>query len=233
MYREAGAVLADAKDWEGLLEACETHGSAATGGDPGMWHDALERVSSVAAGPGAELALRKFLVRIEAFGVMPPLGVLPILSRNPHLRLELIRDYVSRALQAEDRIIAADIDEAERLKAEVSKAEAALKRLSTEPVVFQASRDSQTNAPLELPSVHFLCGHSFNLRTLGDGEAKECPLCAPEHRRVRDLQRSYRSSAADKDAFFRQLRAAHDGFSLVAEYFGRGLLNNTSVTTQK
>ena len=39
-----------------------------------------------------------------------------------------------------------------------------VRRLREEPVVFQASRDSQTGAPLELPSVHFLCGHSFNLR---------------------------------------------------------------------
>jgi hypothetical protein len=34
-----------------------------------------------------------------------------------------------------------------------------------------------------------------------------------------------------QDSFFKQLRAAPDGFGLVAEYFGKGLLNNTSVTT--
>lgn len=100
-----------------------------------------------------------------------------------------------------------------------------------QPVVFQSSRDSQTGGPLELPSVHFLCGHSFNLRTLGDGEGAACPLCAPAHRKTEDLRRSNRASAADKDAFFRQLRSAGDGFGLVAEYFGKNLLNNTSVTT--
>jgi hypothetical protein len=34
-----------------------------------------------------------------------------------------------------------------------------------------------------------------------------------------------------QDSFFKQLRTAPDGFSLVAEYFGRGLLNHTSVST--
>lgn len=233
MYREAAAVLADCGDWTGLIEACERHGDPSSGGDPEIWHDALERLSSVAAGPQANAALKELLMRIEATNVMPPLVVLPVLARNPHLRLELVRDYVTRALQAENRAIAADLEEAERLKTEVAKTEEAVRRLTTEPVIFQASRDSQTNAPLELPSVHFLCGHSFNLRTLGDGEAQECPLCAPEHRRVRDLQRSHKSSAADKDAFFRQLRAAPDGFALVADYFGKGLLNNTSVTARK
>lgn len=68
-----------------------------------------------------------------------------------------------------------------------------------QPVVFQSSRDSQTGAPLELPSVHFLCGHSFNLRTLGGGdEAQQCPLCAGEHQKTADLRRSNKASAADK-----------------------------------
>ena len=232
-YREAAVVLADARDWAALLQLCDMHGSSATGGDPEVWHDALERVSSPAAGPSADAALRELLARIEVGNVLPPLVVLPILARNPHLRLELVRDYVIRSLQTENRAIAADVEEAERLKSEVEKAEKEVQRLTTEPVIFQSSRDSQTGAPLELPSVHFLCGHSFNLRTLGDGaEGQECPLCAQEHRRVRELQRSYKASAADKDSFFRQLKAAPDGFSLVAEYFGKGMLNNTSVTTR-
>ncbi len=234
-YREAAAVLADARDWPALLEICHVHGSATTGGDPEVWHDALERLSSPAsASPGADAALRELLSRIEAEEVMPPMAVLPVLAKNPHLRLELVRDYVIRALENENRTITADVEEAQRLKEEVRKAEEAVKKLTTEPVVFQSSRDSQTGAPLELPSVHFLCGHSFNLRTLGDGvEGQECPLCAAEHRKVRELQQSHRAAAGDTDSFFRQLKAAPDGFGLVAEYFGKGLLNNTSVSTRQ
>ena len=253
-YREAAAVYADAKQWSALIEFCEQYGAAATGGDPEIWHDALERLSSPAAGPGADSALKELVTRIEAGGVMPPLAVLPVLAKNPHLKLELVRDYVVRALQAENRAIIADQEEAQRLKESVAKAESAVLQLTSEPVVFQSSRDAQTGAPLELPSVHFLCGHSFNLRTLGDGgggeggngtatspitttqqqqqQQQECPLCTSEHRRVRELQRSYRASAADKDAFFRKLKAAPDGFELVAEYFGKGLLNRTSVSTR-
>ncbi len=36
-----------------------------------------------------------------------------------------------------------------------------------------------------------------------------------------------------QDSFFKQLRSAPDGFALVAEYFGRGLLNHTSVSQQQ
>ena len=37
--------------------------------------------------------------------------------------------------------------------------------------------------------MHFLCGHSYNLRQLGDNE-RECPLCGPDQRRVAEIRRS-------------------------------------------
>lgn len=231
MYREAAAVLASYRRWDRLLELCEQYGTAATGGDPGVWLEALTRLSSPAAGPQSEPALRELLNRIEANGVMQPLTVLPILAQNPHLCLDLVKDYVVRALEAENRAIVADLEEIERLKVDVEKNEAEIKRVTSEPIVFQATKDALTGAPLELPSIHFLCGHSFNVRTLGDEES-ECPVCGPEHQRVKELAASYQTSAEDADAFFRELRSTPDGFTLIAEFFGKGLLNNTSSTVE-
>ncbi len=87
-------------------------------------------------------------------------------------------------------------------------------------------RCAATGAPLELPVVHFLCGHSFNQRSLGDGDS-ECPLCAPEFRRVLEIRRSLRAGGLQQDRFFTELREAGDGFAVVAEHFGRGLMNMT------
>ncbi|EFN56788.1 hypothetical protein CHLNCDRAFT_144280 [Chlorella variabilis] len=272
LYREAAAVLMDAGDHAGIIAACERFGDARTGGDPQLWHDALDYFASQPTDCSAQV--QELLARIEAGGILPPLVVLQVLSRNPAFNLSLVKDYVTRQLQADNRrvrwqaagdrqqaqaqeearpqracgahlppppnppnphllacrSIRSDQEEAERLKSEIERTRLAVERLQGEPMVFQSSRDSQTNAPLELPSVHFLCGHSYNLRTLGDGDPV-CPLCAGEHRKAQELRRSNRASAADKDSFFKQLRTAPDGFGLVAEYFGKGLLNNTSVST--
>ncbi|KAL4418990.1 hypothetical protein ABPG77_004463 [Micractinium sp. CCAP 211/92] len=229
LYRELAAVLMEAGDRRGLISACQRFGDARTGGDPQLWHDALEYFASQQDDCSAEV--QDLLARIEASGILPPLVVLQVLAKGPAFKLSLVKDYVTRQLQADNRSIRADQEEAERLKDEIEKTRQQLERLQSEPVVFQSSRDSQTNAPLELPSVHFLCGHSFNLRTLGDGDAA-CPLCAAEHRKAQELRRSNLASAADKASppgrF--SIRSC-DGFSLVAEYFGKGLLNNTSVTT--
>jgi hypothetical protein len=106
------------------------------------------------------------------------------------------------------------------MKAEASK-------LKSTPHVFQNSRCAATGQPLELPVVHFLCGHSFNLRSLGEADG-ECPLCAPDFRRVLDIRRNMKAGALKPDEFFTQLDAAADGFGVVAEHFGRGLMNMTA-----
>ncbi len=54
-----------------------------------------------------------------------------------------------------------------------------LAQLTSQARVFQNSKCALSGAALELPVVHFMCGHSFNLRALPDTEGKECPLCAP------------------------------------------------------
>ena len=63
--------------------------------------------------------------------------------------------------------------------------------------VFQNSKCAVTGAPLELPAVHFMCGHSCNLRNLGENE-KECPICGPQFRTILDIRRSLRSGAQEQ-----------------------------------
>ena len=228
-YREAGATMADAEDWDSLLDLCKQYGNDATGGDSRIWFDALTRLSSpAAAGPETEAALQSFLSLVEAHDALPPLVVLPTLAKNPHLHLGLVKQYMIRVIQAEHESIKDDEKSIDSLQAEIHKREELLFHLENEPVTFQATKDSQTGAPLEVPVVHFLCGHSFNMRTLGDTEELECPLCASEHQRIRNMQRSFKAAASDKDAFFRQLRSSEDGFKFVAQSFGKGMMNFTS-----
>lgn len=42
LYRQVAGVLMDAPDHDGLIAACQRFGDARTGGDPQLWHDALE-----------------------------------------------------------------------------------------------------------------------------------------------------------------------------------------------
>lgn len=149
------------------------------------------------------------------------------LERTVTTQVSLVKDYVARQLTAESAEISKDRATISRLQAETAVMKEEAQKLKTQPHVFQNSRCAATGQPLELPVVHFLCGHSFNLRSLGEND-QECPLCAPDFKRVLDIRRNMKAGALKPDEFFMQLDASADGFSVVAEHFGRGLMNMTA-----
>ena len=90
-----------------------------------------------------------------------------------------------------------------------------------------------THPPLQ--SVHFLCKHSFNARKLEEehdeyGRKKwSCPLCAPENRRIRNIQRQLEEKGRKQNAFKEELERAPDGFELVCDYLGKGIFGSSSL----
>lgn len=99
--------------------------------------------------------------------------------------------------------------------------------LRTNARIFQLSKCTACTFTLDLPAVHFMCMHSFHLRCLGDNE-KECPECAPEYRSVLEMKRNLEQNAKDQDRFFQLVKSSKNGFSVIAEYFGKGIVSKTS-----
>lgn len=93
--------------------------------------------------------------------------------------------------------------------------------------IFQLSKCTACTFTLDLPAVHFMCMHSFHLRCLGDNE-KECPECAPEYRFVLEMKKNLEQNSNDQDRFYQQVKNSKDGFSVIAEYFGKGIISKTS-----
>ena len=100
--------------------------------------------------------------------------------------------------------------------------------LRTNARIFQLSKCTACTFTLDLPAVHFMCMHSFHLRCLGDNE-KECPECAPDYRSVLEMKRSLEQNSKYQDQFFQQVKSSKDGFSVIAEYFGKGIISKTRI----
>lgn len=110
------------------------------------------------------------------------------------------------------------------MQEETARYRAELQELQTSARVFQSNKCTSCSANLDLPAVHFLCMHSFHLRCMGDSES-ECPVCAPANRTVIEMRKSLQQSARDQDRFFQELHDSKDGFSVIAEYFGRSMMS--------
>ena len=61
----------------------------------------------------------------------------------------------------------------------------------------------------------------------GSGGGPVCPTCAPANAAVLELRRAQAATAEDHDEFFARMRGAPDGFSVVADFFGRGSMSSS------
>ena len=280
--REVLALHAAARDAGALVGAAARLGDPARGGDPALFALALELLASFGGGgdgggggggggaggggaaaggggaapphpPAPAAAVRALLAAASSAGALPPAVALRTLARHPGLTLGDVRAYVSGALEAEAGRAASDAADAARLRAAAGAARADAAAALASPRIFQNTRCDATGAPLDLPAVHFMCGHSFSLRALqgggGEGEGEgggggggegggpppspsppgaglECPLCGPGLRAALAARKALRAGAGfgAQDRFFAALRGAADGFDVVADSFGRGLL---------
>ncbi|MEW5305679.1 MAG: hypothetical protein WDW36_008205 [Sanguina aurantia] len=223
--REVLQVYMSTGDHSALIAATIKYGDGSKGGDTTLWGDVLEHF--VAQEGDCTPWVSRMLELIEQGSILPPLVVLQMLAKNKGLQMRVVRGYVARQLQAESSEVARDREAISRLASETASMKAELLKLKTKARVFQNSRCSASSQPLDLPVVHFLCGHSFNVRALGDSDS-ECPLCGPDFKRVLDIKRSMQIAAMQQDRFFTELRENADGFAVVAEHFGRGLMNMTN-----
>lgn len=106
-----------------------------------------------------------------------------------------------------------------------------LDTLKSGSIVIQGSRCAACHHPLELPTIHFLCQHSYHqhcFQSFSD-EENECPACQPENKSLLELLKAREYTKDLHETFHSQLEKAHDGFSVAAEYFGRGVFNKYKV----
>lgn len=111
--------------------------------------------------------------------------VVEIMSKHGKVTLGVVRDYLMRWIQAEQE----QIDENERLiesyREEFHRIRAQIEEIREKPRVFQASKCAACSHVLELPSVHFMCGHSYHhncFESYITENDRDCPLCLPENR---------------------------------------------------
>nr|XP_006822187.1 PREDICTED: vacuolar protein sorting-associated protein 11 homolog [Saccoglossus kowalevskii] len=210
-----------------IIDCCKRFGQQ----DPSLWVQAL----SYFAGKEEDCKpqIMEVLSHIDKKNLLPPLLVIQTLAHNSTATLSVVKDYIVRRLQLENDQIAEDERLIKQYKDETQKMRSQIEELKSSAKIFQVSKCSVCNHPLELPSVHFLCQHSYHQHCFeGYAESEsECPACMSENRKVLDIIRAQEHSKDLHEQFHHQLDRATDGFSVVADYFGRGVFNKVTLLT--
>jgi len=144
--------------------------------------------------------------------------------------MALVRDYLSSTVERERAEIAENRRLISTYRTDTSKKVAEMTDLNTKPTSFSATRCSTCGMTLDLPTVHFLCKHSFHQRCLNiadgqEAEEVECPICAPQNATVRQIKLAQEESAERHDLFQDDLARSGDRFGTVSEWFGRGVMS--------
>jgi Zn finger protein HypA/HybF involved in hydrogenase expression len=219
-----------ANDTQGAIRALRKYGPE----EPALYPAALAYFTSspeILSEAGDELD--SVLKKIDEDGLMAPLQVIQTLSANGVATMGMIKSYLSTTIERERAEIASNRRTIETFRSDTETKKTELQNLNTKPVVFQATRCQVCMKPLELPVVHFLCKHSFHQSCLSTDEDVEdadveCPICSGQNATVKAIRRAQVESAERHDLFQDALKRGRDGFAVISEWFGRGVMGVAS-----
>lgn len=225
-----------AKDTQGALKALHKYGPE----EPQLYPAALSYVTSSPQilSEAGDSEIQSILEKISSDGLMAPLQVIQTLSTNSNATVGLIKSYLSTILSKERAEISQNRSLISSYRADTQSKLSELQDLDSKPQSFSATRCAACARSLELPTVHFMCKHSFHAQCLGDdggedGVERECTICAPQNRIVRQTREAQVESAGRNDLFEESLRGAsgRERFGVIGEWFGRGVMSAGGNTT--
>ncbi|KAF4524978.1 hypothetical protein B566_EDAN011906 [Ephemera danica] len=215
------------EDHEALLMCCRKFGTQ----DPSLWVQALWACAKDSSTPPR--ILMEVLQVIERERLLPPLLVIDVLASSSTATLGDVRNYLLGVLRAEEELTNQEQELNEKYRTKTDAIRQQIHALQTSSVVFRGNLCNACNQPLELPSIHFLCQHSFHqhcFQSCAESE-HDCPVCLPNNKNFLDIIKSQEQARTLHESFHSQLERAQDGYSLVADYFGRGVFNQLTVMT--
>ncbi|KIJ21243.1 hypothetical protein PAXINDRAFT_96096 [Paxillus involutus ATCC 200175] len=167
--------------------------------------------------------LEELLEHVESEKIMSPLSVVQVLSRNGVASVGLVKGWLMRRIKEGREEVSTDqqLISSYRLETKTKLKQVEDLEDTGHPRVFHVTRCSQCKGQLDLPSIHFMCAHSYHQRCLLENETA-CPLCTRQHGVIQEIRRNNERLADQHDSFLAEVD--ENGFRAIAGGFGRGWL---------
>ncbi|KAI1006523.1 Vacuolar protein sorting-associated protein 11 [Podosphaera aphanis] len=217
-----------AKDTRGAIKALKKYGPE----EPQLYPAALAFFTSdakVLEEAGDELDA--VLMKIDEDGLMAPLQIIQTLSTNAFATMGMVKNYLHQVIERERNEIAMNRQLIDSYRSETIEKRKEISDLSTKPQTFNNTRCHFCGSQLSLPTIHFLCKHSFHQTCLNvdigkDGSIEgSCPSCRKDMDTIRAIRKAQDDSSDRHDMFLDALERSMDRFSTISEFFGRGVMN--------
>ncbi|CAG9799537.1 unnamed protein product [Chironomus riparius] len=210
------------KDFPSLYTLCKRLGTT----DPSIWLATLNGLKSCNQVPSS--FLQETLQVIASEKLQSPLQVLNVLTsidKGPNL--STVRSYFMQIFQKEDDFIRKDRESAEKYHSESEELKQNIETINRDAIEFRSSLCDACHQQLSFPSIFFLCKHSFHMdciRSFSETE-KDCMVCRKKNSQLLDMMHVQNESRNKNHVFQEKLENTHEQFSVIADYFSRGLFN--------
>ncbi|ERL88484.1 hypothetical protein D910_05870 [Dendroctonus ponderosae] len=224
LYRQILRYHISRNDPSSVLACCARFGHQ----EPTLWVQALWSCVRDSKQPSIDLLNEVLTVIAKEKLFSPQLVIDAVGTGNAEITLGHIRSYIMKELKQEIQKTEEMANLTRNYRKDSEKLKKHLEELKVGVTSIQGARCAACHHPLELPTIHFLCNHSFHqhcFQSFSDDES-ECPTCQPENKNLLDLLKARDHNKDMHETFHYQLDKAHDGFSIAAEYFGRGVFTN-------
>ncbi|KAM3511433.1 hypothetical protein MY11210_004925 [Beauveria gryllotalpidicola] len=236
LVKEQAGLLSDifrsytsARDTQGAMKALRKYGPD----EPQLYPAALAYLTSdpkILEEAGQD-ELASILAKIDKDSLMAPLQVIQTLvgqsAGGGFATMGMIKPYLQETISRERKQISSNRHRIRTLRTDTEKRRVEIEELNSKPAIFQATRCAECGQGLDLPTVHFLCKHSFHERCLRSGteEDAECPKCATGNDMIRKIRRGQQEEVDKHELFKSALERSDDKFGTIAEWFSHGVMD--------
>lgn len=202
-----------------IMKTCEEFGTI----EPQLYMPALIHYSM-----NGDERLSQLLKAIEHQKAIGPMVVIKILLDSKRATLASVKEYLVRFLgKLNDRHIE-NMSSVDHYKDDTESIRNKIDEFKNHHIIFRTSKCSACYSNLDLPSVHFLCNHSYHQNCFYEHsvESDECPKCITANQKLLDEIGSHETSKSSLEILEKQLAMSDDDvFNSLARLFGLGLFD--------
>ncbi|XP_063692453.1 vacuolar protein sorting-associated protein 11 homolog [Bolinopsis microptera] len=157
LYQHVLDCYCEDNEYKSIMDLCWRRGTE----EASLWVQAL-RYFAVREDEESREHVAEILQYIEQKNLLPPLMVVKALSENAKTPISVLMNYITRHIQIEEEQTNENEILIKKYSEEATKMREEIKKLKTEPVIFQTNKCTQCVKKLNLPAVHLLCKHSWH-----------------------------------------------------------------------
>jgi hypothetical protein len=110
---------------------------------------------------------------------LSPLLVLEIVQAKKKLKFKVLRKYLLERLKQQDEVIKKSKKKVDENMEQIGKMQTEIVEIRTQARLFSSKECAHCKDKLALPTIHFMCGHTFHDTCVESEGVRKCPKCQP------------------------------------------------------